>query len=216
MMEHPKTTIPYRPTRTDSENVIRMLCDHYPKCFFEDPKQRRPLKQDIATDIIADPDFNVVHEGIAAALDWYKQHIGYRGFAMSNAGARRIDLDGREVGTVTEQEAIAARQQLNDYHEERNEKAATSPTRILGKMRADGQISDCGVKKLDAPPPVSARSKAAVMAPEFAALYEMLASANAAIVNITDPELRAAMAKTSLDVVIKKFQQVRSELEAML
>lgn len=27
----------YRPTRDDSENVIKMLCENYPKCFFENP-----------------------------------------------------------------------------------------------------------------------------------------------------------------------------------
>ncbi|MGY4174959.1 hypothetical protein ACVIHH_000250 [Bradyrhizobium sp. USDA 4518] len=28
---------PYRPNRTDNESVVRMLCEHYPKCFFEEP-----------------------------------------------------------------------------------------------------------------------------------------------------------------------------------
>jgi hypothetical protein len=53
---------------------------------------------------------------------------------------------------------------------------------------------------------------AAAPAPEFAPLYEALAAANTVVVGISDPIMRAAVIKASLDVVIKKFQQVRLEL----
>jgi hypothetical protein len=61
------TVATYRPSRTDNERVIRMLCEHYPKCFSEEPKQRRPLKPDIAADIVRDDDFAVAPEMITAA-----------------------------------------------------------------------------------------------------------------------------------------------------
>jgi sRNA-binding protein len=113
--------------RTDSENVIRMLCDSYPRCFSE--KQRRPLKQDITADIIKDPDFKVAPELTTAAVEWYESHISYS-HAMSVAGSKRIDLDGREVGTMTEQEAISARQKITELmRSETNNARCRAPSR---------------------------------------------------------------------------------------
>jgi sRNA-binding protein len=95
-----KTLTTTRPSRADSENTILMLCEHYPSCFSE--KQRRPLKRDIAADIKRDDDFTVASELIISAVEWYESHISYD-YALSVAGSKRIDLNGREVGTVTEQ-----------------------------------------------------------------------------------------------------------------
>ncbi len=183
-MKHPIET---RPNRNDSENVVRMLCATYPKCFFEEPRQRKPLKHNIAADIIADPEFNVSPGMITAAVEWYMSHVGcdYNTFA----GSKRLDLDGREVGTVTEQEAIDARLRVDEFNQKRNERAKSS-VRVLGELHAAGQISDDTVKKLDATP----RSKLTLpVAQEFAPLYETITAANAAVVGITDPEMRAVV-----------------------
>jgi hypothetical protein len=37
MMKHPIIDT-HKPTRADSEQVLRMLYDSYPKCFFEIPR----------------------------------------------------------------------------------------------------------------------------------------------------------------------------------
>jgi sRNA-binding protein len=187
-----------------------MLCDHYPKCFFETPKQRRPLKKDIAIDLVKDG-FEVAPEMINAAVEWYKTHIGYH-YAMATAGAKRVDLKGTEVGTVTEPEALAAQQEINEINRQKNEQQQrTSPVEMLRKMRADGMATDDGVKKLDAPMTLS-RSKAVQVAPEFAALYETMTNANAAVININDPPMRLAVARATLDEVIRKAGQVKEEL----
>jgi sRNA-binding protein len=214
MTAHEKTTLSYRPNREANEQIIRMLCEHYPKCFFEDSRQRRPLKQKIVTDIISDQDLDVSPELITAAVDWYKSNIGYEGFAMSIPGAKRIDLNGNEVGTVTEQEALAAQQRLDDFHREKN---AQSPVRVVRETQPHPSgLPDPVVRKLDTPAAVPApRSKAApaaAAAPEFAPLYETLANANAAVVGISDPTMRAVVVRATLDVVSKKLEQVRSEL----
>jgi hypothetical protein len=44
----------YRPNRDESEEGVRMLADEYPKCFFENPRLRRPLKRKIVADLVAD------------------------------------------------------------------------------------------------------------------------------------------------------------------
>ena len=124
MIEHPKTTLPeyrqYPYSRYDVEEFVRMLSTHYPKCFFEEGRQRRPLKLGIATNIIADKDFDANPELIAAGVDWYISHISYQ-ISLSVAGSKRIDLDGCEVGTVTEQEAIAAQQRANEIGKKLNQ-----------------------------------------------------------------------------------------------
>jgi sRNA-binding protein len=200
-------------TRQDDYNqFILMLVDHYPKCFFEEGRLRRPLKQDIVTDIKKDTSFDVTPERITAAVQWYQSHIGYD--YNTTAGAKRIDLQGRDAGTVTEQEALAAKQRIDDFHKMRNEKtAALGPVAVLNKMYTDHQISDDSVKKLDAPP-LSHKTKATAIAPEFAALYETLTAASSAVINISDPTMRAVVVLATLDVVIKKCQQVRTELQS--
>jgi sRNA-binding protein len=213
MTTHPKTT--YRPKRDETEHVIHMLCDSYPKCFFAEGRHRRPLKKNIAADIIKDKIFEVADELIIAAVDWYKTHIGYN--LQTVAGAKRIDLDGNDVGTVTEQEAIAAKEYVDEVYRKRNEaaKEATSPVRVLSQMHNRNQISDDGMKKLDAAPmPVPPRSKAtaAPLALEFTPLNETLTAANAAMVGISDPAMRLAVAKALLDMMIEKAQQVKNDL----
>ena len=198
----------YRPTREESENVVRMLVDNYPACFFDNPRQRRPLKKNIEADVIADKILQVADEMIIAAIDWYKNNIGYQGYAMSVAGAMRIDLKGNAVGTVTPMEAMEAQKVLDDYHAKKN--TENNPVEVLNRMHASGQITDCGVKKQDAP--MLPRTKAAQVAPEFAGLQETLSIANAAVVGIADPAMRLAVARAVLDQVIQKAGQTMEEL----
>jgi sRNA-binding protein len=188
-------------TRQDDYNeFIHLLCKQYPKCFFDEPRMRRPLKQNIVADIKNDKDFDVTPEKIQPAVDWYMSHVGYDYATV--AGAKRIDLDGNAAGTVTEPEALAALQRLDEFRKKKAE--VTNPVRTL--------IDDYGViRKLETPPMLH-RSKAAAIAPEFATLYETLTAANAAVTGISDPAMRAVVAKTLLDMVINKAEHVRTEL----
>jgi sRNA-binding protein len=197
MSKHPTIIQGYRPTRVDAENTLKMLYEHYPKTFFEEVKQRRPLKHDIKADLIADPDFDVSPLLINFTIDWYTNHISYA-YATQTAGVKRVDLEGREVGTVTEQEAIAAQQELDKFHKIKNEQAAAAQSMNMVQH----------TPTLTIPP----RSKTQTAAPEFALLYETLATANAAVTGINDPAMRLTVAKATLDAVIKKCQEVRQEL----
>lgn|SRR5262249_29552529 len=109
----------YKPTREESEEAIRTLIDKYPKTFFEDPKLRRPLKRNIISDLQKDG-VPLAHELITAALDWYQGHFGY--LYSLRAGAKRLDLNGNEVATVTEQEHLAAQVKIKAGHEHQQQK----------------------------------------------------------------------------------------------
>ena len=87
---------------------------------------------------------------------------------------------------------LAAEQRIGEINQKRNERAARaqSPVDVLGAMHTSGRISDDAVRKLDATP----RSKPMAVAPEFAPLYETLTAANAAVVGISDPTIRAVVA----------------------
>ena len=201
----------YQPSRDEVENVVRMLCDHYPSCFFENPKHRRPLKKDIAIDLIKDENFKVEPDMIRAAVDWYKSHIGYK-IAKSTAGVKRIDLKGKSVGTITKSEALYAQQEVARIN--KSIIAKRSPTVEVAELNnrkiPSGGTTDEGVKKLDATIPRS--NKAAPIAPEFTQLHDTFGSANAAVISVSDPAMRLAVAKATLDEVIKRAQQVKDEL----
>src|SRR5262245_49692147 len=118
----------YRYNREESEAVIRMLTDRYPKCFFQNPKLRRPLKRNIQADLEL-AGFPAAHEVITAALDWYKSHFGYQ-YALQ-AGAKRIDLEGNEVGTVTESEQAGAQKEIQERKKLLNERNGLNAAKTL-------------------------------------------------------------------------------------
>jgi hypothetical protein len=104
--------------KEDRENFIRYLAERFPRCFFEDPAQRRPLKRNIAVDLEKQ---NVLdQEKLSQTLDWYMSHFAYRYSLM--AGADRIDLDGNKAGTVTPQEQMEARKWIAARKHEMNER----------------------------------------------------------------------------------------------
>ncbi len=230
----------YRVTRDESENVVRMLCDNYPKCFFDNPRHRRPLKKDIAMDVIKDKNFDVEPELIHAGIDWYKSHIGYH-IVCSTPGTKRVDLNGKIVGTISESEAIAAQQEVESINRSKlrpkplvkSSSTIADPVEVVNKLYADGRIPDDAVKKLDATPMPKSKTtpapiapapiipaasvapgatEVAKIAPEFATVLETLNQASAAVLGITVPAMRLAVARATLDEVIKQAQQVKNEL----
>lgn len=188
----------YKPTRQDSEEVIQMLVDRYPKCFFEDPKLRLPLKRTIVADLYNDG-VPRARELIAGGVEWYQSHFGY--LYNLQAGAKRIDLNGNEVDTVTEQEYLAAQAKIKAGHQGQK----PSATSTVNALHAAGRITDDQVKKLDAPPLPKASK---LIAPELVRLYEAVLAASTTLTGSSDPRLRAAMAAAALGVVCKEAQRV--------
>jgi sRNA-binding protein len=113
--------------RDERDARIKYLADKYPKCFFEDPHQRRPLKHNIIEDLEKENVLN--HEALVQVLDWYKNHFAYR-YAII-AGADRIDLDGNKAGTVTPREQAEAREWVVARKKQLNELRAIAPVTLV-------------------------------------------------------------------------------------
>jgi sRNA-binding protein len=118
----------YRYSREEVESAIELLSELYPKCFFLDPGQRRPLKKNIETDLIRDG-IQLAHELLRAAIDWYESHFGYK--LALQTGAKRIDLTGKEVGTVTELEHRAATKYVHDRKQEERERKQEQTANVV-------------------------------------------------------------------------------------
>jgi sRNA-binding protein len=97
----------------DHRNVIAKLAMLFPKAFFENPKLRVPLKQNIISDIEKMGCNELLAYDVGAAVDFYITHIGYQ-ICLSIPGRMRVDLNGKAVARVTPDEAAVAQQKAND------------------------------------------------------------------------------------------------------
>ena len=91
--------------RNDRDEGIKYLAEKYPRCFAEDPAQRRPLKHDVIADL--EKEGVLDREALTQVLDWYQSHFVYRYGLI--AGATRVDLEGAKAGSVTPKEQSEAR-----------------------------------------------------------------------------------------------------------
>jgi len=202
----------YRPSREETEAVIKQLTVAYPKCFFEIPQLRRPLKKNIVADLHQDG-FGVAPELLSAAICWYESHFGYQ--HALQPGAKRINLQGKEVGTVTSVEALGAQKKIK----EDKERVRSSPSGVLRDLYRKGHVPEDQLKKLDAVPmkktPEHKPEKLAPdnsVAPALVELHEALLVANELLSGDRYPTLKSAMASAALGVVIAEAQKVRDAL----
>src|SRR5262249_58940733 len=190
----------YRYNRAEVGDVIRLLADKYPKSFFENPRLRRPLKRNILADL-EQAGFPAPRDLTAAAVNFYQGHFGY--LLALQAGAKRIDLEGKEVGTVTELEQDTACKKFKEGQKAHSEKNAYNATKTLATLHAARRIPDDQLRKLEAPIP----AKPSVPS-ELTRLHEALAAADAAWAGPGDKSLRDAMTSAALGVVIKEAQSL--------
>jgi hypothetical protein len=112
-------------TMQDHNEVIAILAELYPRTFFVDPRLRRPIKVNISAEIDRrnEPELNGYNVG--AAVDWYTGHYGYGKSII--AGSPRLDLDGKQAGTVTEAEANSAEQRIAQINAEKQRRGEFPP-----------------------------------------------------------------------------------------
>jgi sRNA-binding protein len=133
--------------------VIELLCKLYPKCFFVNPRQRRPMKRNIVEDIERAREPSLVGFDVGAAVDWYEGHIGYD-YALV-AGADRMDLEGGIVGKITKAEENEAHARIAVKRKQIKESKQIKERDVLKTMQAlysTGCMTDDQMGKVTAPP----------------------------------------------------------------
>jgi ProP effector len=206
--------------RTLPREQIRELIDYlaatYPKAFFTQPLLKRPLKKNILLDL--EKDHILDDEKREAALSFYQRDWYYEGALV--AGARRIDLNGDEVGTVTEQEQIEARKRIKAGKELHYEKLkALGPVEIVRKLHAAGKVTTDQLRKIPAPP---IASPATMTKPEpvstnggdLTQLRTLLGNIDSILAKTEDPSLQSALAAAMLKVFIAEATKLIAVLEA--
>jgi sRNA-binding protein len=171
------------------EDLIDELADIYPKCFFTDPRDKRPLKKGITEDL-ANDHFKDRDER-NAVINFYTRDWNYEWCLQ--AGTRRVDLEGREAGTVTEQEEREARERVRSQQQ---------------KIKAD--------RERTAPAP------APVVEVKPVRILEAQVPPAAPVVNPTEPHKRGRKVgyknkeKTGLEKLIRDFAKILTNIEPAL
>jgi len=186
----------YKFDRQELEDCLLMLTERYPRCFFVNPRLRQPLKKNIEADL--QKDGFASPELISASVDWYKSHISYQ--YNLEAGAKCLDLDGKEGGTVTELEQRAARMKIREIKEKM---ASLNAIRTTSNLVTARRIPEDQLKKIDAP-----MSRPTIQ-PELAPLYEAILAANSAMsAPMGNSDMRAAVTAAVIGVVIAEAQRI--------
>lgn len=204
--------------REQLEQLIEYLAATYPKTFFTQPHLKRPLKKNILLDLEKD---RVLDDGKReAAVSFYQRDWNYEAALL--AGAKRIDLDGKEVGTVTEQEQMEARKRAQEQKQQRREKLkAQGPVEVVRKLHADGKIVTDQLSKISAPPLARApMAKAKTPEPvpmngiDLTKLYKLLDSIDDVVAKTDeDATLQSMVTAAGLKVLVHEANKLITKLE---
>jgi sRNA-binding protein len=186
----------------DHREVIAKLARLFPKAFFEEPRQRVPLKANITADIEKLGCADLIGVDVAGAVDFYMTHIGYQ-ICSSTAGRTRVDLDGNPIKKVTAQEAAVAQRKASEAGQNIQAK------RIAFSSNANGAI-DPGINLMRKVPTVREDEKRANQSPAdlLAGATKKLARATS-LLDSEEDEFKAMF----LEKVLK---ETKADLDAML
>jgi hypothetical protein len=169
----------------------------FPKAFFEDGRKRRPLKPNILADIERLGCNELIGTDVGKAVEYYMSHLGYQ-IGLSEAGTIRIDLDGRPVIKVTEQEARTAQQ------------------RVVEIKKA---MTDQKAEFINGPQPtIASRPPRIDSLRATLSLAELLANAQkklariAGLIDSEDDEFRAKFLLTVIDETLADVQAMRTKV----
>jgi sRNA-binding protein len=114
-------------------DLIAMLAERFPACFFVFEGRRRPLKLKVHLDL-AEQIPELSPQEISLALRFYCGNARYLAHCIE--GTPRVDLDGTEVGAVTASEAENARRAIAGIRRRQEAKRAE---RQVAKLNGNGR-----------------------------------------------------------------------------
>ena len=194
-------------TRQEVEHAVHVLATKYPKGFFEDPKLRRPLKKNLVVDLQKDG-CPLTAEEMSTAIDWYENHFAYQ-YALQ-AGAKRVDLNGKEVGTVTELESRNARNYIAERKRAMNERNLNLAPPTTTSLVVAGRIPDDALRKIDLPSEPSPMT--ATKADPLARLQGQV-DALRRVIEVSEPTMQMALMAAGLKVVIAEAENMITDLD---
>ena len=206
----------YRIPREQIEELIQYLATTYPKTFFVQPHLKRPLKKNILLDL--DKDRVLDDERREAAFNFYTRDWNYE--QALQAGAKQIDLNGKEVGTVTEQEESEAKQRvLAQKRKMKEDRKLQGPIEVARLLHSAGKIPTDSLSKIPAPPrPPMAKAKLSPEpAPNGADLTRLRAlwsNIETVLAQTQDAGLQSAVTVAALKVFVASATQFIQTLEA--
>jgi sRNA-binding protein len=196
--------------RDDRDRAIEALSEMYPKAFFENPRQRRPLKHDIAKDIkkdlAANPDCELRYYDIDDAVAWYTSHVGYYK-ACDTAGTPRLNLQGAKAGTVTATEAREASERANEIFEQIEDRKEAAKKRAL-------PVSQPTAATAVAAPPKMLTVDTKVDDDTLVAQVESHWATFKTLRSLPDQALQKVLSRTVLDLLINELKTLDARLSA--
>ena len=132
--------------KQDHNEIIARLAHLFPKTFFENPRQRAPLKIDIVSDIEKQGCAELIGVDLGEAVEWYISHIGYA-YCMATPGKARVDLDGNQVSKVTEQEASVAQQKIDKYNADKFRMKHLTSVQTIQPINENEQLRRTAVRE---------------------------------------------------------------------
>lgn len=117
----------------DEHGIIKMLAKAYPKCFFEDPARRIPIKRGIVDDLHEDG-FIINKALLLEVIDFYENCLQY--LQRIRVGHGRIDINGSKSANITRLEATIAIRKIQKV----TSKAKTTSQKDFG-LRSTGLLS---------------------------------------------------------------------------
>ncbi len=191
--------------REQIEELIQYLATTYPKAFFVQPHLKRPLKKNILLDL--EQDRVLDDDRREAALNFYTRDWNYE--QTLQAGAKRIDLNGKEVGTVTELEEREARQRV-----------LVQKRKIREERKLQGAIEVAAERiptdSLSAParlPMAKAKPIPELNGPDLTRLRALWSNIETVLAQTEDARLRSALAVAALKVFVASATQLVETLE---
>jgi sRNA-binding protein len=199
--------------RDERDDHIAYLATQLPKCFFVKPENRQPLKRNIIDDLGQRKLLN--HGALVQVVRWYESYWTYQYGLV--AGAKRIDLDGVEVGTVTPAEEREAKARTHSEKLKKAEREAASyrprAVELLPAINRPQTGAAPVIKEVPAPTSAANDRAAALgLPPPLAPLHE----APGAVAGIlTDPRYEAprpVLAAAALRALIGGAEKLIGEL----
>jgi sRNA-binding protein len=187
----------------DHNKVIDCLSELYPRCFFRDPKKRLPLKVNITADIEKAADPSLAQFNVGAAVAWYTGHVGYD-YCCATAGNERVDLNGKVVGKVTENEARDAQARI--AVKSKDIAARRNPVRIVKTLHGIGGMTDDQFRKIPAPPAHPPALKSSVEQIIDEAIVSLTKARE--LLALDNTALRVALLKAALSVAEGSIKKI--------